>query len=54
MRVDKDLAPEVIYIHGEPGTGKSRYVGGHDPDVLDIPEDDSYKLKDILRTTATS
>jgi hypothetical protein len=46
LKVDKDFAPEVIYIHGEPGTGKSKYVREHDPGVFDIPEDDSYKWKD--------
>lgn len=46
LKVDKDFAPEVIYIHGDPGTGKSKYVREHDPGVFDIPEDDSYKWKD--------
>lgn len=46
LKVDKDFAPEVIYIHGEPGTGKSKYVREQDPGVFDIPEDDSYKWKD--------
>lgn len=45
-RVDKDFAPEVIYVHGEPGSGKSRWVREQDPDVYDIPQDDSYKWKD--------
>jgi len=46
LRIDADFAPAVIYIHGEPGTGKSRYVRQQDPLVFDIPEDDSYKWKD--------
>lgn len=46
LRVDKDFAPEVIYIYGEPGSGKSRYVREQDSGVFDIPEDDSYKWKD--------
>ena len=45
-KIDKDFAPEVIYVHGEPGCGKSRWVREQDPDVFDIPEDDSYKWKD--------
>lgn len=45
-RVDKDFAPEVIFVHGEPGTGKSRWVREQDPDVYDVPEDDGYKWKD--------
>lgn len=45
-KIDKNFAPEVIYVHGEPGTGKSRWVREQDPDVFDIPEDDSYKWKD--------
>ncbi len=44
--MDKDFAPEVIYIHGEPGSGKSRYVREHDPNVFDISNNDSYKWKD--------
>lgn len=45
-RIDKNFAPEVIYIYGEPGSGKSRYVREKDPEVFDIPEEDSYKWKD--------
>lgn len=45
-KIDKDFAPEVIYVHGEPGSGKSRWVREQDPDVYDVPQDDSYKWKD--------
>jgi len=45
-RIDKNFAPEVIYVHGEPGSGKSRWVREQDPDVYDVPQDDSYKWKD--------
>jgi hypothetical protein len=45
-RVDKDFAPEVIYVWGEPGKGKTRYVREQDPDVYDCPAEDHYKWKD--------
>lgn len=45
-RVDKNFAPEVFYVHGEPGSGKTRWVREQDPDVYDVPQDDSYKWKD--------
>lgn len=45
-KVDKDFAPEVIYIFGAPGSGKTRYVYDHDPEVFRIPADDNYKWKD--------
>lgn len=45
-KVDKDFAPEVIYIHGQPGTGKTRYVYDQEPDIYNIPEQDGYKWKD--------
>lgn len=45
-KIDKNFAPEVIYVHGEPGSGKSRWVREQDPDVYDVPQDDSYKWKD--------
>ena len=45
-KTDKDFAPEVIYIWGDPGTGKSKKVRELDPEVFDIPEEDGYKWKD--------
>jgi len=45
-KVDKDFAPEVIYVFGTPGSGKSRYVREKDPEVFMIPVCDKYKWKD--------
>lgn len=45
-KVAKDFAPEVIYIWGAPGSGKTRTVRERDPEVFMIPLDDKYKWKD--------
>lgn len=45
-KVDKDFAPEVIYVFGAPGTGKSRYVRERDPEVFMVPVSDKYKWHD--------
>lgn len=45
-KVDKDFAPEVIYIWGPPGSGKTRMVRELDPEVFMIPLADKYKWKD--------
>jgi len=45
-KVDKDFAPEVIYIHGVPGSGKTRWVYEEEPDVYRVPTHDGYKWKD--------
>lgn len=45
-KVDKAFAPEVIYVHGPPGTGKTRYVHDLDENVYDCPSEDGYKWKD--------
>ena len=39
-------APEVIYIFGPPGSGKTRYARERESDIYDVPADDSYKWKD--------
>jgi len=31
-------APEVYYIYGKPGTGKTRFVRDKEPDVYDVPD----------------
>ena len=38
-------APEVIYVWGEPGTGKDRYVDQFYPSNYDVPADDGYKWR---------
>jgi len=45
-RVDKDYAPEVTYIYGTPGCGKTRYVHKHEPQLYDCPEPAFYGWKD--------
>jgi len=45
-RVDKDIAPEVYWIQGPPGSGKTRYVHDKEATLYDCPVDDSYKWKD--------
>jgi hypothetical protein len=45
-RVDPDFAPEVIYVYGGPGSGKSRYVCQKDPEAFYVPEKHGYKWKD--------
>jgi hypothetical protein len=45
-KVEEDFAPEVYWIHGPPGSGKTRYVHEKEPVLYDCPVDDSYKWKD--------
>lgn len=45
-KIEKNFAPEVIYIHGNPGTGKTRYVYEQEPDIYRVPAADGYKWKD--------
>lgn len=44
-KVDRDFAPEVIYIWGPPGTYKTRYVHENEENVFSIPAADNYKWK---------
>lgn len=44
--IPRDFAPEVVYIYGPPGLGKTRYVLDREPDVYMVPDDDFYKWKD--------
>jgi len=37
---------EVIYCHGPPGSGKTRWVRQQDPNVYVVPVSDAYKWKD--------
>ena len=45
-KVEEDFAPEVYWIQGPPGSGKTRYVHEKEPVLYDSPVDDSYKWKD--------
>lgn len=44
--IPKDFIPEVTYIWGPPGVGKTYYVRELEPDVYDCPAFDNYKWKD--------
>jgi hypothetical protein len=44
--VDSNFAPEVIFVSGAPGSGKTRYVYEKDPGVFRVPSQDGYKWKD--------
>lgn len=39
-------APEVTYIYGPPGSGKTRYVRELEPNVYPVNSSDGYKWKD--------
>ena len=45
-KIDKNFAPEVIYISGPPGSGKTRYVFDKEPDLYRVPASDKFKWKD--------
>lgn len=45
-KIHKDFAPQVIYIQGKPGSGKTRYVYEEEPEVFRVPDHDGYKWKD--------
>jgi hypothetical protein len=44
-RIDKNFAPDVYYVYGAPGTGKTRWVREQEPEVYDCPSADGYKWK---------
>ena len=45
-KVEKNFAPEVVYVWGPPGSGKTRYVQEKEPDVYRVPAADKYKWHD--------
>jgi len=45
-KVDKNFAPEVIFISGPPGCGKTRYVFDKEPELYRVPASDKFKWKD--------
>lgn len=45
-KIDRTFAPEVIYVFGPTGTGKSRYVHEKELELYKIPVSDKYKWKD--------
>jgi len=44
--VDANFAPEVTYIYGSPGCGKTTYVQRREPDLYECPENNYYGWKD--------
>ena len=44
--VPDDFAPEVTYVWGKPGAGKTRYVRELEKDIYVVPRGDKYKWKD--------
>lgn len=45
-KIDRDFAPQVIYISGPPGSGKTRFVHDKEPNLFNIPPSDKYKWHD--------
>jgi len=45
-RLPNNEAVQVTFVHGVPGSGKTRWVREVEPNVYDVPADDGYKWKD--------
>lgn len=45
-KIDRNQAPEVIYVWGPPGSGKTRYVHDKETELYNIPPADKYKWHD--------
>lgn len=45
-KLSKGMAPEVTWVYGPPGCGKTRYVHDREPGLFNVPASDKYKWKD--------
>ncbi len=45
LKTDKNIAPEVYWVFGPAGKGKSRWVHEKEENVYDVSSDDKYKWK---------